>query len=401
MPKKKKALSAIEVKRINAVGRHAVGGVNGLCMNVKPGGAKSWVLRLVVNGRRHSLGLGSFPETTLAFAREQARTIKQRLKLGEDILMKAPSKTSMSFARAARLCYESKKLNFRNHKHSVEWISSLERYVFPVFGNMDVDAVSLPHILEVLEPIWTEKTETATRIRQRIEAVLSWAAVSGYRSGENPARWKNHLDQVLPKPSAIKKVRHYKAMSYQDIGAFMKKLRSRKGFAARALEFGVLTAARSGEIRFATWDEFNFDDNIWTIPGDRMKTGKKHRVPLSKQAVRLLACLPVMQGVDFVFPSPTNKALSDMAMTTLLRKMGVDVTQHGFRSTFRTWCSETTNYPREIAEVALSHIVGNSVERAYNRGTLLDKRSRLMQSWADYCDIEVAQAEVLPTHGAV
>jgi len=394
MPKKAKELSALEVKRLSKPGRHAVGGINGLMLVVKDSGAKSWILRTVVGERRRNIGLGSYPEISLADAREAAREVKKKIRQGVDPveerkaarrLMIEQSKR-MPFSEAARLCHEKKQSEFKNEKHRKQWFSTIERYAIPVIGDMPVDEVELQHILSVLEPIWHTKTETATRLRQRLEAVLSWATVSGHRSGDNPARWQGHLDAVLPKPNKLKKVNHHTALPYQQMGAFMKDLRQRKGTTARCLEFIILTACRSGEARLAVWNEIDLENKVWTIPGDRMKAGKDHTVPLTDDAIRLLKNLPRFEGSNYIFAAARGGPLSDMAISAVCRRMEVAAVPHGFRSTFRDWAAEQTNFPREVAEMALAHTIESAVEAAYRRGDLFEKRRRLMEAWAGYCN---------------
>jgi len=274
---------------------------------------------------------------------------------------------------------------FRNPKHRKQWRTSVETYASPVLGSLRVEQIELAHVLQVLQPIWHEKTETANRVRGRIERVLDFATVSGFRSGENPARWKGRLDAVLPSPGKLKRVQHHRAIPWKDLPGFMVELRKREGLAARALEFAILTGTRSGEVRGATWGEIDLKEQLWTIPAKRMKGGREHVVPLSKPAVDLLKALPRFEDVEHVFPSTKGGALSDMALSALMRRMSVNATPHGFRSTFRDWVSETTAYPHEVAEMALAHVIPSPVERAYRRGALLTKRTRLMAEWAKFC----------------
>ena len=268
-------------------------------------------------------------------------------------------------------------------------------YAYPHFGNLLVKDIVQEHVLKALEPIWKTKTETATRLRGRIESILDWATVRKYRTGDNPARWKGHLDKLLPAPGKIQKVEHHKALPASQMPAFIKDLRTREGLAARALEFAILCASRSGEVRGAQWAEIDMGQAIWVIPAERMKAGKEHRVPLSVQALQLLKSIPKSEAGDWVFTSATGKPLSDMALTTVLRRMKVDAVPHGFRSTFRDWAGEITNHPRDVAEQALAHTLENKVEAAYRRGDALEKRRFMMQEWADYCDAST-QAEQAP-----
>lgn len=405
-PKKAKELTALEVKRLAKPGLHAVGGVAGLYLQVTPSGARSWILRATVGSKRRDIGLGGYPDVTLAQAREKAREARDLIARGVDpVEQKKAARTALRLAQAAEISFDeaarqflaTKRHEFKNPKHAAQWESTLQTYASPIIGRLPVAEIALPHIVQILEPIWTTKTETASRLRGRIEAVLAWATVAGYRSGDNPARWKGHLDAVLPKPSKVAKVKNHRALPIDDMGAFMVALRKREGMAAKALEFLILTAARSGEVRGATWDEIDLKAKVWTIPAERMKAGKEHRVPLSDPAVALLEALPRLAGSPYVFPSARGGMLSDMALSALMKRMAVDAVPHGFRSTFRDWCAERINYPREVAEMALAHTISDKVEAAYRRGDLFEKRRRLMADWARFCDtVQKASGEVVP-----
>jgi integrase len=265
-----------------------------------------------------------------------------------------------------------------------------------VIGRMLVRDIDLPHIEAVLRPIWETKTETATRVRGRIEKVLDWATVGKYREGLNPARWKGHLDSRLAPPRKLTKVEHHAALAAGRVGAFMAELRKQAGMGARALEFAILTAARSGEVRGAIWEEIDLEAAVWTVPAERMKAGKEHRVPLSTPAIRILKALPRIDGTELVFPAARGGKLSDMTLSAVLRRMNVPAVPHGFRSTFRDWCAEQTNYPRDVAEMALAHTIGDKVEAAYRRGDLFDKRTKLMKAWGDFCGRVQTDATVTP-----
>jgi integrase len=416
MPRKARELSALAVSKIKAEGRHAVGGVDGLHLRVA-GGSRSWVLRLVVGVRtdskgksvvhRRDIGLGSYPEVSLAEAREKAREQRKLVRDGVDPIeerkaAKARAKLEeakvKTFEECATAYIDANRAGWKNEKHIQQWQNTLATYVFPKIGQFPVASIDTGMVLSVLQqkvevaggtaPLWRGKTETASRLRGRLESILDWAAFRGYREGENPARWKGHLEHELPARNKVQKVAHHPALPYSEIGAFMVELRQRQGVAVRALEFAILTAARSGEVRGATWSEIDLHGRIWTVPANRMKAGKEHRVPLSKEAVRLLKALPRIDGSDYVFPAPRGGQLSDMALTAVLRRMGRgDLTQHGFRSTFRDWAGETTSYPREVCEHALAHKLADGVEAAYQRGDLLEKRTHLMADWARYCGI--------------
>lgn len=393
MPKIAKELSALQVSRLLEAGHHAVGGVTGLYLYVTATGARSWVLRIEVGKKRKHMGLGGFPSVTLAMAREQARMARSEFRAGLDPIAarrKAVSKrlaeqlNAVTFESAAKAYIDAHGDTWKNPKHRAQWSATLATYAFPVIGNLQTAHVTQAHVLAVLEPIWKTKNETAARLRGRIEAVLDWATVRGYREGENPARWKGRLDKLLPAPAKIQKTVHRKALPIDAVPQFMRDLRDKEGVTARALEFVVLTAARSGEVRGATWGEIDLDAAVWVVPGDRMKAGREHRVPLCTQAVELLKKMPRFVGNEHVFPSPRGKVLSDMALLAVMRRMEVDAVPHGFRSTFRDWVGERTDYPRELAEQALAHTLENKVEAAYRRGDALEKRRTMMQKWSDF-----------------
>lgn len=393
MPKIAKELSALQVSRLADPGHHAVGGVTGLYLYITPTGARSWVLRTLIAGKRRHMGLGAFPSVTLAMAREKARAARSEVEAGVDPIaarlevvskLKAEKRNAVTFESAAKAYIDAHGDSWKNSKHRAQWSSTLETYAFPVIGSLQTAHVTQSHVLAVLEPIWKTKNETAARLRGRIEAVLDWATVRGYREGENPARWKGRLDKLLPAPAKIQKTVHRKALPIDAVPQFMRDLRDKEGVTARALEFVVLTAARSGEVRGATWGEIDLDAAVWVVPGDRMKAGREHRVPLCTQAVELLKKMPRFVGNEHVFPSPRGKALSDMALLTIMRRMKVNAVPHGFRSTFRDWVGERTDYPRELAEQALAHALVNKVEAAYRRGDALEKRRTMMQEWGNF-----------------
>jgi integrase len=358
-------------------------------------------LRVTIGTKRREIGLGAFPDVTLAQAREKARETRQAIKDGRDpvaereaarrALIAAQGK-AITFDEAARKLIESKSSEWSNPKHAAQWAATLNTYASPVIGTLQVGEVELGHITKILEPIWTTKTETASRLRGRIESVLNWASAHGYRQGENPARWKGHLDKILPKPSKVSRVEHHAALPYGEIRAFIADLQKREGMAARALEVLILTACRSNEVRGATWKEIDLANKLWVIPEVRMKAGKEHRIPLSERVIEILKALPRLVGNNLVFPAPRGGVLSDMTLGAVLKRMGrTDATTHGFRSTFRDWAGETTAYPREVIEHALAHQLKDKSEAAYARGTLFDKRRALMDDWAKYCGISVPQ----------
>lgn len=409
MPKKAKELGPLDVKRLVVPGLHAVGGVAGLHLQILPSGGRSWLLRIVIGGKRREVGLGGFPDVPLALAREKAREVRQTVLEGRDpIAERAAARSALAAQRGAEITFDecaekfvsAKSAEWKSAKHAAQWMATLTTYASPVIGSMQVRDVELAHIVKILEKddFWTTKTETASRVRGRIEQVLDWATVRGYRKGENPARWKGHLDKLLPAPKKISKVEHHAALSVDGIGVFIRDLREREGIAARALEVLILTAARSGEIRGMTWDEISLDEAVWVVPADRMKAKREHRVPLSARVVEVLRSMPVVAGGGLVFPGMREGSpLSDMTLTAVLRRMGRgDLTAHGFRSTFRDWAAERTNYPREVAEAALAHTIENKVEAAYRRGDLFEKRRRMMEDWARFCDTVQSAGEVVP-----
>lgn len=299
-----------------------------------------------------------------------------------------------TFQQCAEAYIEGHRASWTNDKHAAQWGSTLKTYAYPAFGSLPVAKIDTGLVLKALEPIWTTKAETASRLRQRIEAILDWAKVRGYREGENPARWKGHLDHSLPARGKVAKVEHHAALAYAEIGAFMIELRKQAGHSARALEFAILTAARSGEVMGATWTEIDLTQRVWTIPAERMKAGKEHRVPLSKSALEILGMLPQGKPVEFVFPGgKAGKPLSSMALLMTLRRMERgDLTAHGFRSTFRDWVAEQTDFPHEVAEIALAHAVNNKVEAAYRRGDLFEKRRQLAEAWGACCSAPTGPA---------
>lgn len=389
-------LTALRVEKIKTPGYYADGA--GLWLQVSATGSKSWIFRFMLNGRAREMGLGSFTTFGLADARMKAAECRQLLHEGIDPIEARKTKrdaeklaaaNSLTFDECAKAYIASHRAGWKNVKHAEQWENTLRDYVSPVFGSVPVKGVDTALVMQALErnQLWTSKPETASRLRGRIESILGWATVRGYRTGDNPARWKGHLDNLLPARSKVAKVEHHAALPYAEIGGFFVSLRSQSGAAAKALEFAILTAARTGEVIGATWSEIDLPAKLWTIPADRMKAKKEHRVPLSARAVELLNEMRLAGEVGFVFPGRReNTAMSNMAMLQLLKRMErPDLTVHGFRSTFRDWAAEQTNYPREVAEMALAHTVGDKVEAAYRRGDLFEKRCRLMEEWATYC----------------
>jgi len=342
------------------------------------------------------LGLGSYVDVSLEEARRKATELRASLREGKDPKaerdarragLKAEAAKGMTFDQTAAACIADLRGGWKNEKHADQWINTLATYASPLIGSLPIATIDLPLIRKVLDPIWTTKNETASRVRQRLESVLAWATVSGYRTGDNPARWRGHLDHLLPKPSKVQKPKHHPALPYAEMGAFMTELRERTGLGALALEFTILTAARTGEVISAKWDEFDLSKKLWTIPAARMKAGKEHTVPLSKRALEIIRELEKVKIGPFVFPGvEEDEPLSNMAMNATLKRMEyLDITVHGFRSTFRDWAGEQTNYPREIIEHALAHQLKDKAEAAYSRSTLPEKRRQLMEEWAKYC----------------
>lgn len=403
MPRKAKELGALQVGRLTGDGLHAVGGVPGLHLQIR-GEARSWVLRAKVGDKRRDIGLGGVDAVTLSQAREKARTLRAKIAEGIDPVEERKAARAalvpvLTFKEATRRMIAARSAEWRNEKHKAQWRSTLETYAWPTIGALPVDRITVAHVVDLLEPIWTTKTETASRVRGRIESVLAWATAAQLRTGDNPARWKGNLDQLLAKPTKIRKVKHHAAMPVDAMPAFMTALRDRDGMSARALEFLALTAARSGEVRGARWSEIDLDGALWTVPAERMKAGKEHRVPLSAPAMKLLRALPRMAGTDLVFPAPRGSELSDMALSAVMRRMKVDAVPHGLRSTFRDWTAERTNYPRDVAEMALAHTIGDKVEAAYRRGELLTKRTKLMADWARFIGSPAPVDNVTPIRG--
>ena len=330
-----------------------------------------------------------------------ARKLREQLSLGVDPVadkkaarevLRAVRAKRITFADAAHRCHATKV--FSNAKHRQDWIASLERHAFEHIGELPVGAVELPHIMNVLEPIWRTRTETATRVRQRLESVLKWATVAKHRTGENPAKWKDNLEELLPAPKKITKVKHHAALPWELVPDFMADLRKRNGITARALEFVILTASRSGEARGARWDEFDIAGRVWTVPADRMKSRKPHRVPLSDAAVKVLEALPRMAGSNIVFTAPRGGELSDTSLLMVARRMEVDAVPHGFRSTFKDWCRSATAYADEVSELALAHVNNDATRAAYARDELLPRRAKLMQEWARYLAAPMGKAKV-------
>jgi integrase len=404
-----KKLSAVKVRQEKTPGYYADGG--GLYLQVSKTGTKSWIFRysrgdvLTKNGKRKhtDIGLGSYLSVSLEGAREKADGMRRAIASGEDPLAmrqteRARIAAKMTFSDCSAAYVEAHKHGWKNEKHVDQWTNTLATYADPFIGKKDVGLVDTHDIMRVLEPIWTTKNETASRVRGRLEKVLAWATTRGLRSGDNPARWKGHLDTLLAKPSAVQREEHHAALPYGEIGEFMEGLRGMEGVAARALEFCILNSSRTAEIIGAQWGEIDLAAKLWTVPAERMKMKKEHRVPLSQRAVAILQQMDAIRQGDFVFPGMREgTGLSNMSLLAVLKRMGrADLTVHGFRSTFRDWAAECTNFPRELAEKALAHAVKSEVEAAYQRGDLLAKRGKMMDVWTAYCAKKREPGTVVP-----
>jgi integrase len=406
-------LSAPRIAKLDLKKQAQYGDGRGLWLQVSAFGTRSWLLRYMVAGRARVMGLGPYPEVTLAEARDRAAQYRRQLRDGIDpidarrekkMAAKVEAAKQTSFAQCVDEYLETHESAWKNQKHRAQWRSTIATYAHPIIGKLPVAAVDTALVLKVLRPIWLKKPETASRLRGRIERILAWATVSEYRQGENPARWRGHLQEMLPAKTKVRKVKHLAALAYSDVPAFMARLRGNESIPAGALEFTILNACRSGEVMGAQWDEIDFGAKVWTVPAYRMKAGKEHRVPLSERAIAILKSLPRERDNPHVFVGGSKgKVLGHWEMLALLRGIsGNGLTVHGFRSSFRDWCAETTNYPRELAEAALAHTLPDKVERAYQRGDLLEKRRRLMNEWAKFCSTKPAakSGDVVALHEA-
>jgi len=387
------ALTAKRVTKLITPGRYHDG--HGLYLSVVSSTNRHWQLRYERYGRERWLGLGSARDTDLRKARERARNARNRLWDGVDPIDARKAERAaraleaartITFEKAALAYFDTHEKKWSNAKHRAQFLSTLKMYAFSKIGSLPVAAIDVGLVLKVIEPIWKDKTETANRLRGRIESVLDFATVRGYRTGDNPARWKGHIENVLPSRSKVQQTNHHAALPFAKIPTFIASLQQREGVAARALEFLILCASRTGEVIGTTWNEIDLVAKTWTIPAERMKAKKEHRVPLSDRALEILRALPREDGNDFVFIGPRKNGLSNMAMATVLRRMERDdITVHGFRSSFRDWAAERTGHANFVVEMALAHTVGNAVEAAYRRGDLFEKRMRLMGEWARFC----------------
>jgi integrase len=415
-------LKALTVARLKQAGMYSDGG--GLYLQVTNSGARSWIFRYwtqdrdpatsapirdntgMVRGRSREMGLGSVAVVSLEEARELAGEYRKLRRQGVDpIEARRNAKTqaalnaakAITFAKCAEDYIQSHRAGWRNAKHAQQWENTLATYAQPIIGALPVQAIDTTLVYNVLKPIWTTKPEMGSRVRGRIENILDWAKVRGYRAGENPARWRGHLDHLLPARSKVKKTKHHAALPYAETPAFVAELQKRGGTAARALEFAILTAARSGEVLRAQWCEFNLNDAVWTVPGARMKAGRDHRVPLTPRALKIVSDMAGLSD-EFVFPNgESGRPLAEKALFKTLRRTKVEnATVHGFRSAFRDWAAERTNFANEVCEAALAHTIENKTEAAYRRTDLFEKRRKLMQAWAKFCNEPTSSADVIP-----
>jgi integrase len=412
MSRVKHILTVKKIESLKKVGLHKDGG--NLYLKVTATGSKSWVFRYVINSKRHFLGLGGFKEIGLTKAREEAERLKTLLSQGTDPLDDRKRIEDEKLLELAKLitfkqcadAFLNKHIHeLKNKKHIQQWRHTLEDYAHPIIGSMPIAWIDTEHVMLCLTPIWLTKNETASRLRGRIEQVLAWATVSRYRTGENPARWRNHLDKLLAKPSKVQTIKHHEALDYKLIPEFMRDLQQQDGVGARCLEFTIMTAARTGEAIGATWAEINLTDKLWTVPANRMKAKKEHTVTLSDQCITLLHAMKAQQCSDYVFSGQSRQGnLSNAAMTSVLKRMGVKtkenpITVHGFRSTFSDWVTEQTNHPSDVREMCLAHTIQNKAEAAYRRGSIIEKRFILMNDWANYLHPAAHSAKVLPFKG--
>ena len=398
MPKVAKELGPLAVRGLTSAGLHPVGGVAGLMLQVSPTGTRSWLLRVKVGDKRREIGLGAYPGVGVALAREKAQQTRDEIAKGDDpVAKRAAARQTIveqqqeekalawTFKRCAEAYIKAKKPGWRNDKHGQQWENTLATYVYPAIGETLVRHVNITHITSIIEPHWATKNETINRVRNRIELVLDWATVRKLRSGDNPARWKGNLDKLLADRKIVGAVTGHRALPAEELHAFIRALKSVPGTSARCLEFVVLTACRSGEARLAIWAEIDTKAKTWAIPGPRMKSGRPHNVPLSDDVVTLLEALPRLEGTDLLFPgAKAGKPLSEMSLTAVMRRMGVDAVPHGFRASFSSWCASSTAYPSEVREMALAHSIGDGTVAAYQRSDLFEKRRNLLADWAKF-----------------
>lgn len=405
-------LNSLSIQRAKKPGLHADG--NGLYLQVSRSGTKSWIFRFMLNKKARAMGLGPVDLVSLSEARIKSFECRRLLLEGTDPIEKRrlsrqekalEAAKVVTFDECAKAYIEAHRSGWKNAKHASQWTNTLDTYASPVIGKLSIQSIDTALVMKVLEPIWREKTETASRLRNRMELVLAWATVRGFRVGDNPARWQGHLDHLLPKRSDVQRVQHFAALPFSEIGEFMARLRTLDGMASLALEFQILTATRPGEVFGARWSEFNMAEELWIIPPDRMKAKREHRVPLSTRALEILKAAQVHQMNDgFVFSGRSGKKpLSNGAFLALLKKrLGKSITAHGFRSTFRDWAAERTTFAREVVEMALAHTIKDATEAAYRRGDLILKRRVLMNEWSTFCSSRECQpGRVIEMNSAV
>jgi len=401
-------LSTLKVSNLKRKGLHADGG--GLYLRISDSGTKAWIFRFGENGKLHDMGLGALHTISLAEAREMATECRKLRLQGIDPIIhrrasragrRASDAKAMTFRQCADAYMASHEDAWRNAIHRNQWRRSLVTHAYPLLGELPVAAIDTGLVMKVIEPLWKGKTETASRVRGRIESILDWAKVRGFREGENPARWRGHLDHLLPARTRVRRVQHFAALPYAQIADFMAALRQQSHIGARALEFTILTAARTEQTLGAMWSEIDLGARVWTIPPERMKSGKEHKVPLNIPALALLNSMAAIRHSEFVFPGTRGGPIYARAMAMALgRQARENITVHGFRSTFRDWAAERTTFPREVAEMALAHSVGNAVELAYRRGDMFEKRRKLMDAWADYCGKPATAGDVVALRAA-
>lgn len=410
MARRPAPLTARKVDSLHKPGMIADGA--GLYFRVTPTGGRGWIFRYMLDGKRRDLGLGPYPAVTLADARERALAARRQVvdkidpvaeRARAALERKKEAAKAMTFAQCAEAYMGAHRAGWRNARHAAQWPASLRDYVYPVIGELPVQAIDVALVMKIVEPLWNTKNETGTRVRGRIEVVLDWAAARGYRQGENPARWRGHLENLLPKSSKVQRVEHHAALPYAKVAPVIADLRRQDSVGARALEFLILTAARLGEVIGARWNEINLADRIWTVPAERMKSGREHRVPLSDSAIAIMEKMLAMRIDDSVFPSSKpGSRISYLPLSLALKKACTEkVTMHGFRSSFRDWVAEQTAFPTEVAELALAHQVGTKVEQAYMRSDLFDKRRQLAEAWANFCASPQDTGSVVPIRRSV
>lgn len=388
------AKSEVAVRRLTAPGMHAVGGVPGLYLRISAAGNRSWILRASVAGQRRDIGLGRYPDVGLAQARTRGRELRDQIWRGIDPvaerrvareLLRAAREQSLSFAAASRRWYQTMAPQWSDNPRAGNALARLERHAFAAIGSVPVGEVTIAQVLSVLEPLWHTKTESAKKLRYAMEGVFDWAISAGHRTASNPAAWKGALKSVLPAPGRIARVSHHPALHWREVAGFLTDLRHKRGMAVLALEFAILTACRSGEVRHARWAEIDLERRLWAIPAARMKSRRDHVVPLSDAAIRVLRLVPRSAGTDIVFHNRNGRPLSDVMLSVVCRRMGVAAVPHGFRSSFKEWARACSRMPDEVSELCLAHVSSDATRAAYARDSLLPQRTRLMVAWGEFC----------------